>query len=172
MRDFNCAYVSFNAAILAIADAILFSTFHLQIPNQPSTALPDLDILQRLMPVHRGSMAACAARGSGIRCSAPLFAGLPRAGRRLALVTIVWLTLLPTETRVDQVNVDLDFDQLAELELISLHVGKPPAQLLMEAAQLVLTRDAHLSDLFQPREPQRVLPEEDMELRLAQLLRR
>ena len=69
-------------------------------------------------------------------------------------------------------NVDLDFDQLAELELISLHAGKPPAQLLMEAAQLVLNRDAHLSDLFQPREPQRVLPEEDMELRLAQLLRR
>ena len=93
-------------------------------------------------------------------------------GYRAALVTIVWLTLPSPETRVDQVNVDLDFDQLAELELISLHVGKPPAQLLMEAAQLVLTRDAHLSDLFQPREPQRVLPEEDMELRLSQLLRR
>ena len=69
-------------------------------------------------------------------------------------------------------NVDLDFEQLAELELISLHAGKPPAQLLMEAAQLVLNRDAHLSDMYHPSEPQRFLPEEDMELRLAQLLRR
>jgi hypothetical protein len=70
------------------------------------------------------------------------------------------------------VNVDLDFEQLAELELISLHAGKSPAQLLMEAAQLVLNRDAHLSDLFHPSEPQRFLQDDDMELRLAQLLRR
>jgi hypothetical protein len=70
------------------------------------------------------------------------------------------------------VNVDLDFDQLAELELISLHAGKSPAQLLMEAAQLVLNRDAHLSDMLHPSEPQKFLPDGDMELRLAQLLRR
>jgi len=36
------------------------------------------------------------------------------------------------------VNVDLDFEQLAQLELISMHAGKAPAQLLMEAALLVL----------------------------------
>jgi hypothetical protein len=71
------------------------------------------------------------------------------------------------------VNVDLDFEQLAELELISLHAGKSPAQLLMEAAQLVLNRDAHLSDMIHhPSGPQRFLLDEDMELRLAQLLRR
>jgi hypothetical protein len=70
------------------------------------------------------------------------------------------------------VNVDLDFEQLAELELISLHAGKSPAQLLMEAAQLVLNRDAHLNDICYPGEPQQFLPDDQMELRLSQLLRR
>ncbi len=68
--------------------------------------------------------------------------------------------------------LDLDFEQLAELELISLHAGKPPAQLLMEAAQLVLNRDAHLYEQARPPQSQRFLPEDQMELRLAQLLRR
>jgi hypothetical protein len=70
------------------------------------------------------------------------------------------------------VNVDLDFEQLAELELISLHAGKSSAQLLMEAALLVLNRDAHLNDQFHAAESQRFLAEDQMELRLAQLLRR
>ncbi len=69
-------------------------------------------------------------------------------------------------------NVNLDFEQLAELELISMHAGKSPAQLLMEAAQLVLNRDAELSERSHPAEPQRFLPEEQMELRLARLLHR
>ena len=89
----------------------------------------------------------------------------------MRLVTIVSLTLNSLENNFDRVNVDLDFEQLAQLELISLHAGKAPAQLLMEAALLVLNRDADFYESCQA-EPQRFLPEHEMEARLARILRR
>jgi hypothetical protein len=87
-------------------------------------------------------------------------------------VTIVRLTGPLLESNVGSVNVDLDFEQLAQLELISMHAGKAPAQLLMEAALLVLNRDADLYDDSVPAEPQKFLPEPEMEARLARILRR
>jgi hypothetical protein len=88
------------------------------------------------------------------------------------MVTIVLLTRQTGETRVEGVDVELDFDQLAELELISLHAGKPPAQLLMEAALLVLTRDAHLCDLYHSSDTPLLLHDDEIALRLTRLLRR
>jgi hypothetical protein len=39
-------------------------------------------------------------------------------------------------------DLNLDGEQKAQLELIALHVGKPPAQVLMDAAVFLLSRDA------------------------------
>ena len=63
-------------------------------------------------------------------------------------------------------NVELNQEQTARLELISLHAGKRPAEMLLEAAQLILD-----SDREQSARSQKFLPEEKMEERLADLLR-
>jgi hypothetical protein len=63
-------------------------------------------------------------------------------------------------------NVELNPEQTARLELISLHAGKRPAEMLLEAAQLILD-----SDREQTATSQNFLPEEKMEERLARLLR-
>jgi hypothetical protein len=63
-------------------------------------------------------------------------------------------------------NVELNKEQTARLELIAIHAGKPVSEMLAEAAQLLLDRDAE-----QPARSQRFLPEDEMEARLADLLR-
>jgi hypothetical protein len=72
--------------------------------------------------------------------------------------------------------LDLNSEQRGELELISLHAGKSPAQLLTEAARYLLDRDLEFWQSLQPGPSaancQTFLPEEDLNARFAQLLRR
>jgi hypothetical protein len=63
-------------------------------------------------------------------------------------------------------NVELNKEQSERLELIAIHAGKSVAQMLVEAAQLLLDRDAG-----QSARSQKFLPEDEMEARLADLLR-
>ena len=63
-------------------------------------------------------------------------------------------------------NVELNKEQTARLELIAMHAGKPVSEMLAEAAQLLLDRDAE-----QSARSQKFLPEDEMEARLADLLR-
>jgi len=70
------------------------------------------------------------------------------------------------------VDVDLNFEQRARIELISIHAGKSPAQLLTEAAMFLLDCDAGCCDRCHPAEPQKFLREEELDARFAQLLHR
>jgi hypothetical protein len=70
------------------------------------------------------------------------------------------------------VNVELDYEQSARIELLSLYAGKPSSQLLVEAAILLLDRDAGHCEHCRPAAPQEFLGEEELEARFAQLLHR
>ena len=69
-------------------------------------------------------------------------------------------------------NVELDYEQSARIELLSLYAGKPSSQLLVEAAILLLDRDAGHCEHCRPAAPQEFLGEEELEARFAQLLHR
>ena len=68
-------------------------------------------------------------------------------------------------------DVELNYEQRAHLELISLHSGKPTAQLLIEAAEFLLTLDPEYLGRSTPNEPQTFLSDAEMETRFARLLR-
>jgi hypothetical protein len=68
------------------------------------------------------------------------------------------------------VDIRLNYEQRARLELLSIHAGKPIAQMLTEAAQLLLDADAE-DGQPPPGEPQKFLSEEELDARFAQLLR-
>jgi hypothetical protein len=70
------------------------------------------------------------------------------------------------------VNITLNYEQTARLELVALFAGKSTAQLLTEAAEQLLRRDAADSAQPAPAEPQKFLSEAEMAARFAQLLRR
>jgi len=70
------------------------------------------------------------------------------------------------------VNVELDYEQSARIELLSLYAGKPSSQLLVEAVILLLDRDAGHCEHCRPAAPQEFLGEEELEARFAQLLHR
>jgi hypothetical protein len=70
------------------------------------------------------------------------------------------------------VNVDLNYEQSARIELLSLYAGKPSSQLLLEAAISLLDRDAGYCEHCRPAGPQEFLDEEQMAARFAQLLHR
>jgi hypothetical protein len=70
------------------------------------------------------------------------------------------------------VNVDLNYEQSARIELLSLVAGKPPSQMLLEAAMWLLDRDAGYCEHCRPTGPQEFLGEEQVEARFAQLLHR
>lgn len=63
----------------------------------------------------------------------------------------------------------LNFDQRARLELIAMYAGTSPEQLLLEAAQTVLDRDA--ADAPSPTSAQRFLSEVELDARFERLLR-
>ena len=65
----------------------------------------------------------------------------------------------------------LNFDQRARLELIALYAGTSTEQLLMDAAQLVLDRDAADAPFPAPAYTQRFLSEVELDARLGRLLR-
>jgi hypothetical protein len=69
------------------------------------------------------------------------------------------------------VNLQLDFEQSARLELIALHAGKSTSQILVETAQYLLDGDA--GRLQQPHRmhTQQFLTEEALEARFARILR-
>jgi hypothetical protein len=68
-------------------------------------------------------------------------------------------------------DLRLNFDQRARLELLAIHAGISTEQLLLDAAELVLDRDA--SDGPQPVRAytQRFLSEVEMDDRFRRLLR-
>lgn len=69
-------------------------------------------------------------------------------------------------------NVELSYEQRARVELISIHTGKPPAQVLVDAAQFLFNCDADYFPPWRPAPTQQFLPEEELEARFAQILPR
>jgi len=70
------------------------------------------------------------------------------------------------------VNVELNYEQSARIELLSLYAGKPAGEMLVEAAMLLLDSDAGCCEHCRPAGPQNFLDEEQLEARFAQLLHR
>jgi hypothetical protein len=70
------------------------------------------------------------------------------------------------------VNIELNYEQSARIELLSLVAGKPSSQLLLDAAMLLLDRDEGCCEHCRPAAPQNFLGEEELEARFAQLLHR
>jgi hypothetical protein len=70
------------------------------------------------------------------------------------------------------VNVELNYEQSARIELLSMYAGKPSSQLLLEAAMQLLDRDAGCCERCRPAGTQSFLGEEELEARFAQLLHR
>lgn len=68
-------------------------------------------------------------------------------------------------------NVELNYQQRAQLELIALYSGKPAAQVLLETAQFLMNVDAHYFPPSRHAPSQQFLPEEELEARLARILR-
>ena len=68
-------------------------------------------------------------------------------------------------------NLELNFEQSARLELIAMHAGKSTSQILVEAAQYLLDSDAGCRSLPHPVQTQRFLSEEALEARFARILR-
>ena len=68
-------------------------------------------------------------------------------------------------------DLRLNFDQRARLELLAIHAGTSTEQLLLDAAELVLDRDA--SDTTQPTASvtQRFLSDVELDHRFQRLLR-
>jgi hypothetical protein len=67
-------------------------------------------------------------------------------------------------------NVDLNYEQRARLELIAAYSGKAPEKVLIDTAQFLLNCEA---DYYPPLPPsQQFIPEEELEARLARLLHR
>ena len=69
-------------------------------------------------------------------------------------------------------NVDLNYDQSAQLELISMHTGKSCAQVLVDAAQFLLNCDADYYPPSRPAPTQTFLADAELEIRFAQILHR
>ena len=68
-------------------------------------------------------------------------------------------------------DLRLNFDQRARLELLAIHAGVSTEQLLLDAAELVLDRDASDAPQPAPAYTQRFLPEVELDARLQRLLR-
>ncbi len=69
-------------------------------------------------------------------------------------------------------DLDLNGEQRSQLELISLYAGKPPAQVLVDAATFLVERDAGLLDSVVPCGPQTFIADDELDARFAQMLRR
>ena len=68
-------------------------------------------------------------------------------------------------------DIELTSEQRSRLELIAMHAGKSPAKILLEAAMLLLDREApHLGQPDQT-EPQKFLSEAEMDARFTRILR-
>jgi len=68
-------------------------------------------------------------------------------------------------------DLRLNYDQRARLELLAIHAGISTEQLLLDAAELVLDRDASDAPQPAPVHTQRFLPEMELDARFHRLLR-
>jgi hypothetical protein len=68
-------------------------------------------------------------------------------------------------------DIELTSEQRSRLELMALHAGKSPAQILLEAATLLLDREAAHSGRPEPTEPQKFLSEAELDARFTRILR-
>jgi hypothetical protein len=69
-------------------------------------------------------------------------------------------------------ELDLNYEQRARVELIAIHSGKLPAQVLVDAAQYLLNCDADYYPPSPRARSQQFLSEDALALRFARLLRR
>jgi hypothetical protein len=69
-------------------------------------------------------------------------------------------------------DVDLNYEQRARVELIAIHACKSPTQVLVDAAQFLLNCEIDYYPPLQSPPSQQFLPEEELEARFARLLRR
>jgi hypothetical protein len=73
-------------------------------------------------------------------------------------------------------ELNLDGEQKAQLEMIALHVGKPPAQVLMDAALFLLSRDGRFLESLEadgpPELSQTFLNDGELNARFTRILRR
>ena len=69
-------------------------------------------------------------------------------------------------------EIDLTYEQRARIELIAIHTGMSAARVLVNAAQFLFECEIDYYPPSQPVPSQQFLPEEEMEGRLARLLRR
>ncbi len=69
-------------------------------------------------------------------------------------------------------NIELNYEQRARIELLSLYAGKTTGEMLLEAAMLLLDRDAGCCERCRQADTQNFLGEEELEARFAQLLHR
>jgi hypothetical protein len=66
-------------------------------------------------------------------------------------------------------NVHLNYEQRARLELIAMYSGKSPEKVLIDAAQFLLNCEADYYPALPL--PQQFVSEEELEVRFARLLR-
>lgn len=69
-------------------------------------------------------------------------------------------------------DVDLNYEQRARIELIAIHTGKSAARVLVDAAQFLFNCEVDYYPPSQPVPSQQFLPEEELEARLSRLLGR
>jgi hypothetical protein len=69
-------------------------------------------------------------------------------------------------------ELDLNYEQRARVELIAIHSGKPPAQVLVDAAQFLLNCEVDYHPPSRSAQSQQFLPEEQLERRFRRLLGR
>ena len=67
-------------------------------------------------------------------------------------------------------DIELTSEQRSRLELIAMHAGKAPAQILIEAALFLLERDAARPE--GNAKPQKFLSEDELNARFSRILGR
>jgi hypothetical protein len=91
-------------------------------------------------------------------------------------VTTVPLTRLLPKRSLTFMRLELSADQESQLELISLHAGKPAAQLLTDAARYLCENDMVFLESvqhgFTPSNFQHFLDPDQLDQRFATILRR
>lgn len=69
-------------------------------------------------------------------------------------------------------NIDLDYEQRARLELISIHAGKTPGEVLMDAAQSLFDHEFGCTSPTPAPVTQQFISEAALESRFSRLLGR
>ncbi len=74
--------------------------------------------------------------------------------------------------KVDCMEIALSYEQRVRIELLSLVAGTTPGEMLMDAAMLLLDRDAGCCERCRQADLQTELSDEQVEARFAQFLGR